>query len=130
MATESPQPLPELLSIGIRRLRRRRVVIFAVVAVLIFLVAVDVVTWQQAAWLLAFALIGAVLPLPDPGAARAPADGNDGASAGWPIEGLISGLPDAVIVLDLAGQVVAWNAAAQVIAPSLVAGTALSLALR
>ncbi len=46
------------------------------------------------------------------------------------IEGVISGVPDAVIALDRANNVLAWNAAAQKIAPALAAGTPLSLSLR
>ena len=131
MATEAPQPITDLLSLGTNRLWRRRFLIAAVSAVLLFLVAVGIATWPQAVWLLAFAVAGAMAPLTDDAdAARAPTESDAAAPAGRLIEGIISGLPDAVIVLDRAGQVVAWNSAAQKIAPSLAVGSALSLALR
>jgi two-component system, OmpR family, phosphate regulon sensor histidine kinase PhoR len=47
-----------------------------------------------------------------------------------PIETIISGLPDAVIVLDREARVVAWNPAAQKSAPGLARDMPLSLALR
>jgi two-component system phosphate regulon sensor histidine kinase PhoR len=131
MAMESPRPVTDLLSFGISRLRRRRFVVVGIFALLLVLVVAGVATWQQAAWLLAFAMAGVIAPLADDqGVARAPADGGPAAPTGRLIESLISGLPDAVIVLDRAGHIVAWNSAALKIAPSLAAGAALSLALR
>jgi two-component system phosphate regulon sensor histidine kinase PhoR len=50
--------------------------------------------------------------------------------ADWLIEAIVSGLPDAVIVLDRNDCVVAWNEAAQKIAPALARNKPLSLALR
>jgi len=131
MAIESQHADAGLLSLAVSRFRRRRFFVFGVGALLFLLGILGVVTWPQAFWLLVFALGGAFVPLAeDSRETRARAEIERAAPAGRFIEGLISGLPDAVIVLDRGGNVVAWNAAAHRIAPSLVSGTALSLALR
>jgi two-component system, OmpR family, phosphate regulon sensor histidine kinase PhoR len=48
----------------------------------------------------------------------------------WLIENVLAGLPDATIVIEREGHVLASNAAAQVIAPGLTRGTPLWVALR
>src|SRR5262245_15986934 len=131
MSLQSQQPAPNFFSLGMERLRRRRFVIFGAAAVLLLLILTGVITWTQAAWLLVFAIAGAIAPLADdPRVVRARADNDSAAPTSRLIDGIVSGLPDAVIVLDRTGQVVAWNAAAKKIAPSLALGTPLSLALR
>ena len=82
-------------------------------------------------WLLVFAVAGAMVPVGDDLAvAQASATGDETTRSIRVINGVISGIPDAVIVLDRANNVLAWNSAAQKIAPALVAGSPLSLALR
>ncbi|MGZ5894715.1 MAG: ATP-binding protein [Xanthobacteraceae bacterium] len=132
MAMDSPQSFVDPPSLAADRLRRRRLIfILVVLALALFLAFAGIATWPQAVLLLAFAAAGAMATLaPDQSAVRTPAGDAANAPAGRLIEGIISGLPDAVIVLDRAGQVVAWNSAAQKIAPSLAVGAPLSLALR
>jgi len=47
-----------------------------------------------------------------------------------PLDDVIASLPDAAIVLDRHGRVIAFNAAARILAPALAQGAAASLALR
>jgi two-component system, OmpR family, phosphate regulon sensor histidine kinase PhoR len=77
-----------------------------------------------------FALIGRLFG----GRADAPPEARalDGAAAGSSqlLDALIASLPDAAIVLDREGRVVAFNAQARLIAPALARGEPASLALR
>jgi two-component system, OmpR family, phosphate regulon sensor histidine kinase PhoR len=131
MATEPPRFLSTALADGIRRLKRRRIAVLYLFIALLALVIGGVVTWQQSVWLLIFALAGAMVPLGDDLAvAQSAARGDETARTIRVINGLLAGVPDAVIVLDRATNVLAWNAAAQKIAPALAAGSPLSLALR
>jgi two-component system phosphate regulon sensor histidine kinase PhoR len=63
-----------------------------------------------------------------PQAARA--DGEASAAGAQMLGAVVASLPDAAIVVDGEGRVVAFNAAARVIAPALVRGQPASLALR
>jgi two-component system phosphate regulon sensor histidine kinase PhoR len=131
MAAEIRHPLSARLADGLRRLRQRRVMFLCLLAVLAVLLVADVVTWHQAFWLMVFAVAGAMTSLgKDPSVTQAAAGGDEVARTIRVIEGVISGVPDAVIALDRANNVLAWNAAAQKIAPALAAGTPLSLSLR
>jgi two-component system phosphate regulon sensor histidine kinase PhoR len=131
MATQTPHFLSTALADGIRRLKRRRIAVLYLFAVLLALVIGGVATWQLSVWLLIFALAGAMVPLGDDLAvAQSAARGDETARTIRVINGLLAGVPDAVIVLDRATNVLAWNAAAQKIAPALAAGSPLSLALR
>jgi two-component system phosphate regulon sensor histidine kinase PhoR len=131
MAIEPPHLLSSALTDALRRLKRRRIALLYLFAVLLALIIGGVVTWQQSVWLLIFALAGAMAPLgEDISVAQSAARGDETARTLRVINGLIAGVPDAVIVLDRAINVFAWNAGAQRIAPSLAVGSPLSLALR
>ena len=131
MATETPHFLSTVIAGGIRRVKRRRIALLYLFVVLLALIIGDVVTWQQSGWLLIFALAGAMAPLgEDLAVAQSSARGDETSRTLRVINGLLSGIPDAVIVLDRTTNVLAWNAAAQKIAPALAVGSPLSLALR
>ncbi len=116
---------------GLRRLKRRRIALLSLSACCSTLIIGGVVTWPAVWRLLIFALAGAMAPLGDDLAvAQSAARGDETARTIHVINGLIAGVPDAVIVLDRTTNVLAWNAAAQKIAPALAAGSPLSLALR
>jgi two-component system phosphate regulon sensor histidine kinase PhoR len=132
MAADSPEPLSASPQLATDRGRRRRIIfIVSLVVLLTALVVAGIATLPQAVLFGAFAVAGLIATLtPESDAKPARSGDTNSTSAVRLIENVLSGLPDAVIVLDHDSQVVAWNSAAQKIAPSLVSGVPLSLVLR
>jgi len=115
----------------LRRLRRRKIILLVLSAVIVALALLGLATVQEAGLLFVFVFAAAMAPLGDELAStQATVRGDETVHAIRIINGVISGVPDAVIVLDRASNVIGWNAAAQKIAPALAAGSPLSLALR
>jgi len=83
--------------------------------------------------ILGFSIVVIAMLIPfegDTTAGGAAAYKDKGSHSDWLLGSVISGLPDAVIVLDRDCRIVAWNAVAQKITLPLVRGAPLSLALR
>ena len=130
MASEQPQPLRRLRLL-IRRNSGSRWVAGVAAAVLVLYAAIGLLPAGYALAGLALVALAALLAADD--AAR----GSAAAIDTLPIRGeehllgaVIASLPDAAIVLDREGRVIAFNAAARGIAPALARGAPASLALR
>jgi len=114
------------------RIRRARLVLAAAAFVFAALAIGGVLSILQAA--LGFVLVAAAALIEasaaeQPGALALSPEGKPLASD-WLVDAVVSGLPDAVIALDIRGVVIASNVSAREVAPNLTRGTPLAFALR
>ncbi|HEY2138135.1 MAG TPA: ATP-binding protein [Xanthobacteraceae bacterium] len=114
------------------RLKRARYVLAATALVFLALDVMSILSVVQAS--IGFLIVAAASLIDfttvEDHAAVAPSHEGKPLAADWLVEAVVSGLPDAVIVLDRRGIVVASNASARAVAPALTRGTPLSFALR
>jgi two-component system, OmpR family, phosphate regulon sensor histidine kinase PhoR len=132
MALEDQRRMYDMPASWIGRLKRARLVLIAGALVFLALDGMGVLTTLQAS--IGFLIVAAAAMIDFGGAEEQapPAVTLESAplAADWPVETVLSGLPDPVIALDPRGNVVGSNAAARRIAPALTRGTPLLLALR
>jgi len=115
----------------IDRLWRARFILGSAVVVLLVLEVVGILTLAQSLAGFVIVVIAMLIPFEGGTAASSAAAYQDRPDrSDWLVESVVSGIPDAVIVLDRDCRIVAWNAAAQKITLPLVRGVPLSLVLR
>jgi len=132
MSIEHQEDTKAGLTVWLERIVRARLVLGASAVVFFALVLMGVLTYPQAVIGFIIVAAAALLDFTGADAVDTPAPSHEGKAlaADWLVEAVVSGLPDAAIVLDRNGIVVASNAAARAIAPALTRGAPLSFALR
>ncbi len=132
MSIEHQEDTKAGLTVWLERIVRARLVLGASAVVFFALVLMGVLTYPQAVIGFIIVAAAALLDFTGADAVDTPAPSHEGKAlaADWLVEAVVSGLPDAAIVLDRNGIAVASNAAARAIAPALTRGAPLSFALR